>query len=235
MENILDAISSWVSGIPLPALYALLFLTSYIEGIFPPVPGDIAVALIAFIAARAGANFTITAVLIIVGSVFGAMTMYALARRYGAAWMHARLKKAGVDNLEKRLEVMYSRYGMTALLVSRMIPFIRMIGPPMAGAIRIPPIRTAFVFTIVSTVWYGAITWMAFQVGDDWDDMRLAVAHFARQVGVVALFALGLIVAIVIIVMKRRAAAKLEEALRITMEQTPPTGIPVVEQSPKDG
>ena len=231
MGDILDAISDWVSGIPLPAMYALMALTSFIEGIFPPVPADVAVGLIAFIAARRGANFTLTAVLIILGSVAGAMTMYAIARRYGAAWMHARLKKAGVDNLEKRLEVMYSRYGLTALLVSRMIPLLRMVAPPMAGAIRIPPIRTAFVFLIVSTVWYGAITWMAFRVGDDWDVMQVAVAHFAKQVGVVALIALGLIIAIVFIVMKRRAAAKLTEALMVTEEQPRPGE---GQQSPKD-
>jgi membrane protein DedA with SNARE-associated domain len=145
--------------------------------------------------------------------------VYAIARRYGAAWLHAKLKKAGIDNLEQRLEVMYSRYGMMALFVSRFLPGLRAITPPMAGATRVPPVRTALVFFLASAIWYGAIAWIAFQVGDDWDAMQKTVRHFARQVGLVALFAAALIAAIVIIVVRRQAAARIVKALKMTDER----------------
>ena len=147
------------------------------------------------------------------------MVVYAAARRFGATWLHARLKRAGIDNLEKKLEVMYSRYGMTALFVSRFLPGLRAITPPMAGATRVPPIRTALVFLLASTIWYGAIAWIAFRVGNDWDQMQKSVQHFARQVGVVALIAALLFAAVVLIVVRRRAAERLAEALRDTKER----------------
>ena len=219
MEALLDALSNWVNGLSIPTLYWLLGTVAFIEGIFPPLPADVVVALGSFIAARRGANFQITAASIVVGSVAGAMVVYAIARRFGAEWLHARLRKAGIDNLEQRLEVMYSRYGMVALFVSRFLPGLRAITPPMAGATRVPPVRTALVFLISSAIWYGAIAWIAFQVGDDWEAMQKSVGRFARQVGLVAAVAAGLIAVIVIIVVRRRASARIADALRLTDER----------------
>jgi len=213
VSDLLNAISNWLSTIPVGALYALLGVTAFIEGIFPPIPADIVVALGSFLAARRGANLELTATSIVVGSVAGAMVVYAAARRFGAAWLHARLQRAGIDNLEQRLEVMYSRYGMTALFVSRFLPGLRAITPPMAGATRVPPIRTAFVFLLASSIWYGAIAWIAFRVGDDWDQMQKSVRHFARQVGVVAFIAAALFATVVFIVVRRRAKERVAAAL----------------------
>jgi membrane protein DedA with SNARE-associated domain len=213
VATFLDSVSNWVATIPIGALYALLGLAAFIEGIFPPVPADLVVALGSFVAARRGASLPVTAGCIVAGSVGGAMVIYAIVRRFGASWLHARLKKAGIDNVEKRLEMMYSHYGMTALFVSRFLPVFRAVAPPMAGALRIPPLRTAAVFVLASTIWYGAIAWIAFRVGDDWTVMQAAVRHFARRVGVVALVAAALFAIVVFIALRRRAADRLAEVL----------------------
>jgi membrane protein DedA with SNARE-associated domain len=212
MEAFLDTISGWVSGLPLPALYSILGLIAFIEGIFPPIPADVIVALGSFIAARRGADFTLTAASIVLGSVIGTMVVYAVARKFGSEWLHMRLKKAGIENLEQRLELMYSRYGLTALFVSRFIPGLRMITPPMAGATRVPPIRTAVVFLLASGIWYGAIAWIAFRVGDDWNAMQKTVKQFARNVGGVAFLAALAFGLIVLLVMRRRAADRVRDA-----------------------
>ena len=218
MADFLNAVSNWVATIPIGALYALLGVAAFVEGIFPPVPADLVVALGSFLAARRGASLPATAACIVAGSVAGAMVVYAVVRKFGAGWLHARLKKAGIDNVEKRLEVMYSHYGMTALFVSRFLPVFRAVAPPMAGAMRVPPVRTAAVFLLASSIWYGAIAWIAFRVGDDWLVMQTALRHFSRRVGVVALVAAALFAIIVIVVVRRRAAERLAEVL--AAEQT---------------
>ena len=220
MNALLDTLQGWIGTLPIGGLYALLGTIAFIEGIFPPLPADVVVALGSFLAARRGASFPLTAASIVVGSVAGAMVVYSVARRYGAVWLHERLKRAGIDNLEQRLEVMYSKYGMTALFVSRFLPGLRAITPPMAGATRIPPIRTALVFLLASAVWYGAISWIAFTVGDDWEQMQRIVRQFARRVGVVAAIAAGLIAIIAMIVLRRRAADKVAAALQRADSQT---------------
>jgi membrane protein DedA with SNARE-associated domain len=213
VTDFMARVSDWIATMPIGALYALLGISAFVEGIFPPVPADLVVALGSFLAARRGASLPVTAACIVAGSVAGAMVVYAIVRRFGASWLHARLRKAGIDNVEKRLEAMYSHYGMTALFVSRFLPVFRAVTPPMAGALRVPPVRTAAVFLLASSIWYGAIAWIAFRVGDDWVQMQAAVRHFARRVGVVALVAAALFAIIVIIVVRRRAAESLAAAL----------------------
>jgi len=230
MADFLDAISNWIATIPIGALYALLGLAAFVEGIFPPVPADLMVAVGSFLAARRGASLPVTAACIVAGSVGGAMVVYAIVRRFGASWLHTRLKRAGIDNVENRLEVMYTHYGMTALFVSRFLPVFRAVAPPMAGAMRIPPLRTAAVFVLASSIWYGAIAWIAFRVGDDWLVMQAAVRHFARRVGVVALVAAALFAIVVIVVVRRRAAESLAEVL--AAEQTGES--PVVKLEPPE-
>ena len=213
MAALLNTMTAWLSGVPLWQLYAMLGAVAFIEGIFPPVPADLVVALGSFLAARNGADFYATAGAIVIGSVAGTMVVYAVARKFGANWLHARLKKAGIDNLEQRLELMYSKYGMTALFVSRFLPGLRAITPPMAGATRVPPVRTAAVFLLASGIWYGAIAWIAFRVGDDWVAMQRALRQFSRQVGIVAFVAAGLMAAIIIVVVRRRASARIQQAI----------------------
>jgi membrane protein DedA with SNARE-associated domain len=221
MGAFLDTVSNWVATIPIGALYALLGVAAFIEGIFPPVPADLVVALGSFLAARRGASLPATAACIVAGSVAGAMVVYAIVRRFGARWLHERLKKAGVENVEKRLEAMYSHYGLLALFVSRFLPVFRAVAPPMAGAMRVPPFRTTTVFLLASSIWYGAIAWIAFRVGDDWLAMQAAVRHFARRVGVVALVAAALFALVVVIVLRRRAAERLAEVMAAEKLETP--------------
>ena len=185
---------------------------------FLPVPADLVVALGSFLAARRGASLPATAACIVPEASAARWWCTESSAKFGANWLHARLKKAGIDNVEKRLEMMYSHYGMTALFVSRFLPVFRAVAPPMAGAMRIPPVRTAGMFVLASAIWYGAIAWIAFRVGDDWLVMQTAVRHFARRVGVVALVAAMLFAIIVFIVVKRRAAERLAEVL--AAEQT---------------
>ncbi|HEX7545451.1 MAG TPA: DedA family protein [Gemmatimonadaceae bacterium] len=229
MTDFLARVSDWIATMPIGMLYALLGIAAFIEGIFPPVPADVMVALGSFLAARRGASLPVTAACIVAGSVGGAMVVYAIVRRFGARWLHARLRKAGIDNVEKRLESMYSHYGMTALFVSRFLPVFRAVTPPMAGALRVPPVRTAAVFLVASSLWYGAIAWLAFRVGDDWLVLQAAVLHFARRVGVVAVVAAALFAIVVIIVVRRRAAESLAEAL--AAEQTAESAVATLETS----
>lgn len=208
MIELLDVLQAWVDGTPLVTLYLLLGIVAFVEGIFPPVPADVVVAFGSFLAARRGADYSLTTLSIVLGSVGGSMTVYAIARRFGSEWLHARLRKAGVENLEQRLEVMYSRYGMTALFVSRFVPGLRALAPPMSGATRIPPIRTAIVFFLASGVWYGAIALIAFRVGDDWEQLQRRIRGFTRGAGLSAVVvALALVLVAAFVIRRRRQAA----------------------------
>ena len=178
----------WLSSIPTTLLYLLLGAISAIENVVPPVPADTVVAFGSFLAARGHGTaigaFTAT----LVGNLSGAMAMYGVGRRYGAASLERRL---AAPSSARRLQGFYGRYGLLALFASRFIPGVRALVPPFAGALRLPAGRVAFVLGTASAIWYGIITVLAFRVGSDWDALGARIGEWNRWL----LIAAGILVA----------------------------------------
>jgi membrane protein DedA with SNARE-associated domain len=189
----MTAVMDWVASIDLPTLYVLLALVSFIESIFPPAPADVVVAFGSFLAARHQAQYPAVVAAIVAGSTIGAMVVYLVARHYGADWMHRQLRRLKLVGAEERLESIYAHYGLAALFVSRFLPGLRAVVPPMAGALRVPWIRTAAIIAIASAIWYGIIGWIAFKVGADWEHVRATLDSVGRGVLIVAALAAGLL------------------------------------------
>ena len=210
----MDALTSWLSSASLESIYLLIFLASFIEGIIPLMPGDLAVALLAFFAARAGGQLAPTIFVVTAGSILGALVMWWIGRRFGAEWVAHGIGRLGfgkaevkLEAAEHRVEDAYRQYGWVALFVSRFIPGVRAVVPAAAGALRIPLWEVTAIFTVASGLWYGIISWIAFRVGKDWATVRDRLEVVARDVG------LGAIVAALVLVLlgwrlwhRRRAA-----------------------------
>lgn len=176
----------WVNTVDMNTLYAVLALVAFIESIFPPAPADLVVALGAFLAARRGASYPMVVAAIVFGSVLGAMVVYGVARRFGADWMHNQLRRLKLVGAEAKLERLYEHYGLAALFVSRFVPGLRAVVPPMAGALRVPWVRTLLVITLACAVWYGFIIWVSFQVGADWEQVKATLHVIGLRVGLTA-------------------------------------------------
>lgn len=197
----MEGFLGWLEGVPLGALYALIFGASLIEGILPIMPGDVAAAGLAFLAARAGGALAPTVVAVVAGSVLGAVGMWWIGLKYGAEWLAAQLRRLGltkvesqVEQAEQRVEEAYLRYGWIALFVSRFVPGVRAVAPAAAGALRVPLWETVLIFAVASTIWYGGISWIAFRVGRDWATVRETMEVVLRDVGIGAILAFAVIV-----------------------------------------
>jgi len=184
------ALLGWLAGIPLGALYGLIFVAAFIEGVVPVIPGDVTAAFLAFLAARSGGALVPTVGMVTAGSVVGAVAMWQLGRRYGAAWLAARLERVGFRKTgggmaaaEHRVEEAYRRFGWAALFVSRLVPGVRAVVPVAAGALRIPALEVVAIFSLASALWYGAIVWVAFRLGSDWATVQARLSEVLRDLG----------------------------------------------------
>ena len=183
----------WVNSLDIGTLYVLLGVVAFVESIFPPAPADVVVAFGAFYAARRNAEFWPVVVAIVVGSVLGSLVVYAVARRFGADWMHARLRRFHMLNAEEKLEGLYAHYGLAALFVSRFVPGLRAVVSPMAGAMRVPVLRYTAVTALACTIWYGLIIWIAFRVGSDWETVKASLHVVGLRVGIIAAVAIAVL------------------------------------------
>lgn len=207
MVNFLD----WLATLPHWALYLTMAVVAAVENIFPPIPADVIVALGAVLAARGEGSPVAAFLAIWLGNVSGAMLMYAAGRRYGAGWMHRWTKKALHSTKgESKLERMYERYGLLAFLGGRLLPGIRSIVPPFAGALKVPAPRLLLIVAIPSGLWYGLATIIGFRVGSDLDG-TMAILRSVQG----WLAGLGVVVVIVVVaawfVRRRAVAAPAEE------------------------
>ena len=135
VESIIDTLSQ----LPLGVLYLIIGAISAIENVFPPFPADAVVALGSFLAARGRGSPYSAFVCAWVGNLIGAAFTYYLGRRYGSGPFLVRLERWVGKDAEARFMKLYEKYGLPALFVSRFLPAVRSLVPPLAGAMKLPP------------------------------------------------------------------------------------------------
>jgi membrane protein DedA with SNARE-associated domain len=201
-----SSVLAWLASLPPAALYAILALVAATENFLPPIPADVIVAFGSFLAARANRSPIPTIVAVVLGNVGGALTMLALGRRFGAGWIHRHLNRVMGESAEQRVQHWYNRYGLPALFLSRFLPGVRAVVPPLAGAIRVPLGGAVAAISIASTIWYAALALIAYRLGTEWERIMDAIKRFQT----VAAIAAGAIVAVALVVwyvLRRRSRA----------------------------
>ena len=202
MESFLE----WLTGLPAWALYASVGLVAAIENIFPPIPADTVVAFGSFIAARANDPVVGVWLATLIGNVGSAMALYFLGRRYGAERLERRFERQGMHAAEVRLRTLYGRYGLIALFISRFLPGVRAVVPPVAGALRVPALRVAIVMLAASALWYGVVCYASYRLGADWDTLSQRLGTMQRGAVYLALALAAVGVAVWLVVRRRRRA-----------------------------
>src|SRR5690606_13094307 len=130
---------------------------------------DTIVAFGAFLAARGGASLAGAFLATWLGNVAGAVLMLAAGRRLGAPALHGRFRALAEPAAQQRVLSLYRRWGVAALFVTRFIPAVRAVVPPLAGALRIPLTGTIISIVLASGIWYGTIAVIAYRVGTNLD------------------------------------------------------------------
>ncbi len=195
----------WLAGLPTPLLYGAIALAAFAENIFPPLPADTVVALGAFVAARGAGSATGAWAATMVGNLLGAMSMFTLGRRLGIAWFTTRYPKVFPLQITTRVAEGFRARGVPVLIVSRFLPGVRAVVPPVAGAMGMRPLRAALAMTLASGVWYGLVCWLAFTAGANAEQL---LGRIAAQQRLAAFVGLGAVVIGALVLVARRRSER---------------------------
>jgi membrane-associated protein len=130
------------------------------------------------------------------------MLMYGLGHRYGLPWLMKRFPSIVSPTAADRFAERFKTQGMAAVVVSRFLPAVRALVPPMAGALGIGAIRAAVSMTLASGVWYGLVCILAFRAGANAEILLARIAEQQRTIGLAAVAVV--VVAIAVVWWRRR-------------------------------
>lgn len=161
------------------------------ENLFPPIPSELILPLAGFTASRGSFSLTEALVWTTLGSVVGAVLMYALGAALGRRRMYAvweRLPLVRTPDLE-RAEGWFDRHGRKAVFFGRMIPIFRSLISVPAGLERMPLGQFVLLSTLGSAVWNTVFVMAGWYLGEQYALVERYAG--ALQVLVVAAVALG--------------------------------------------
>ncbi len=196
---------TWLGTLPEPLLYGAIMLAAFAENVFPPLPADTVVALGAFVAARGNGTAFGAWSATMVGNIGGAMLMFTLGRRFGMPWLQHKFPVVFAGKSSEKFIERFNRQGTFAVVVSRFLPAVRAVVPPVVGAMGMGAVRAVAAMGVASGAWYGLVCWLAFRAGANAEVLLARVAQQQRTIGFVAV---GIVVVIGGVIWWRRRSAR---------------------------
>ena len=202
----LDNLGQWISyaietlG---PAGLALLLLA---ENLFPPIPSELVLPLAGFFVARGELTFAGALVGSTLGSVAGALILYALGRHGGRPLVlrYGRALRVGEKDLD-RAEGWFERYGGSIVLFARMVPLARSVVSIPAGTLKMPLARFTLLTTLGSAAWNTLLIGAGWTLGNNWTRVSDVVGQYSNAVLVLSLVAVVVLLGRWAIMRRRRS------------------------------
>lgn len=170
----LSNLAQWVQDVIESLGYLGVALLVIAENLFPPIPSEIVLPFAGFVARRGDGSVVVMVVASTIGSVVGALVLYAIAAAIGPERIHAFVvrfgKWFGVKESDMvRAEEWFDRRSNVAVLVGRCVPLIRSLVSIPAGFRRMRFSSFVVLTAIGSAVWNVALIGAGAALGDQWD------------------------------------------------------------------
>ena len=136
----------------------LIFSYVFADQLGVPLPAIPALLAIGALAAAGKINFVVALALIVAACLLADLIWYSLGRRLGARVLRLLCKiSLEQDSCVRRTEDVFIRYGVRALLVTKFVPGLGAVAPPLAGMVGVGAPRFMMYSALGALLWGG--TW----------------------------------------------------------------------------
>lgn len=168
-----DMIAEWIVKIMTSMDYWGIGLLMFLENLFPPIPSELIMPLAGFTVAKGDMKFEWAVFAGVVGTVLGALPWYYagkfigeprlrhLADRYGK-WL--AITGQDID----KANAWFTRHGVKAVLLCRLVPGVRTLISLPAGLNEMPLLPFLIFSTIGTTLWVGFLTFLGLKLGENY-------------------------------------------------------------------
>jgi len=166
LEPIVQAVVSLVGALGAPGVGIAVAA----ENLFPPIPSEVILPSAGFAAASGSMGLVSAIVWAMIGSVVGALALYALGAWFGRARFYSLaskipfVKEADIE----RAEAWFVRRGPLAVLLGRVVPVVRSLISIPAGIERMKLLPFTLYTAIGSALWNSVLIGAGYALGANW-------------------------------------------------------------------
>ena len=155
--------------------YFGIFFLIFIENVFPPIPSEAVLLFAGALTLTTSLNVPGTILVSTLGSLAGAVVLYALGRIFQAerlkrlfAGKFGKVTRLKPEHVEKA-ERWFLRYEAKAVLICRCIPIVRSIISVPAGFAKMPLPKFLILTALGSAVWNTVLVSIGAALGSAWE------------------------------------------------------------------
>lgn len=192
----LESIVEYLRSADPVAIYLFLFFISFLENVVPPVPGDVPVAFIGYLAFSSDIDFFLSVAFASGGSTLGFMLMFLLSRKIGLS-IYARGESRIRHGLVRAVHRMFppdqmetarlrfSTHGYFAVVINRFLFGYRAIISVMAGFMHLNAAGVLAAALASSVVWYVLLLRGGYLLGENWQEIGAYMALYSVPLSLV--------------------------------------------------
>lgn len=194
----LEALVTFLQGLPPAGILALTFVVAYIENLVPPSPSDVLLVFLGTLVGMDIVGFVPMLVTSTAGSTLGFATAYLLGRRYGEAIIATPYVPFIDRVLVDKVERLFDKYHGLIIVANRFLAGTRAVISFVAGIVRMPFPRTLLYCTVSAAAWNAILLIVGLNVGSRWREVDGYLSAYGWIVSGL------LVVAIVIWIIRKR-------------------------------
>lgn len=172
-------------------IYGILLVSSFVENVFPPFPGDTVTLAGAFVAGEGNIGYAGVLVSATSGGILGMMVLYYLGRAKGRRFFEKRNNRIlGKATLE-RVERLFGRYGELIIVISRFLAGMRSAVAVAAGLGNVAPLKMTVLSLVSFLVWNSIIVGLMIVSKSNWRMIKGIIEEYTL---IILILGIGIII-----------------------------------------
>ncbi len=176
-----QAVVEWMCALPDWGVYAFLCVSSAIENIFPPWPGDVPIVFAGFLAAHDVVSLPAAFLASLLGNILSGLFMYYAGtyvlyivyrirmRVRRPAFVRTWLGETFSRKQMERTREWFARWGAGLVVISRFLAGIRIFVVVVAGITRMNLLLFLLAFTAGVSIWNVLLLGGGYALGENWE------------------------------------------------------------------